>query len=80
MTEMTFEARADLSQYLAELQKGEKALNAFVANAAAAPAALTRAFAVLGRGGKAVEAFTGRVQQAQGFLSKIALRLLKRFL
>ncbi len=34
MTVMTFEVRADLSQYLAELQKGEKALSAFVANAA----------------------------------------------
>ncbi len=54
MTVMTFEVRADLSQYLAELQKGEKALNGFVATAAAAPAALTRAFAVLGRGAVAV--------------------------
>ena len=54
MTVMTFEVRADLSQYLHELQKGEKALNAFVANAAMAPAALTRAFAGLAREGAAV--------------------------
>ena len=72
MTVMTFEVRADLSQYLRELQKGEKALNAFVANAAMAPVALTRAFAVLGRGAAAVKAYTGRAQQAQSFLTKIA--------
>ena len=50
MTVMTFEVRADLSQYLAELQKGERALNAFVATAAAGTASLTGAFAALGRG------------------------------
>ena len=50
MNVVTFEVRADLSQYLAEMQKGEEALNGFVATAAAAPAALTRAFAGLARG------------------------------
>ena len=47
MSVVTFEARADLSRYLAELQKGEKALHAFVANAAAAPAALHGFWVVL---------------------------------
>ena len=49
MSVVTFEVRADLSQYLRELQKGEKALNAFVANAAMAPVALTGVFAALAR-------------------------------
>jgi hypothetical protein len=72
MTEMTFEVRADLTQFVAEIQKGDRAMNLFVANVAMAPAALTRAFAVLGRGGKAVTAFAGRAEQAISFLEKIA--------
>lgn len=72
MTVMMFEVRADLSQFLAELQKGEKALNAFVANAAIVPAALPGAVAGLARGGMVIRTFTKRAQEAQSFLTKLA--------
>ncbi len=72
MTVMMFEVRADLSQYLAELQKGEKALNTFVAHAAASTASLTGSFAALGRGTAAVVAFVDRAKEAVGFLTNIA--------
>ncbi len=72
MEELTFEVRADLSQYLAELQKGDRAMNVFIANVAMAPAALTRLITILGRGGKAVAVFSDLALKAVGFLSDIA--------